>query len=111
MKNLFFILIAITLTVCVNAQDSSAQCPNYVLSDNQDWEQQTKWFNQDSLNNQSQINLSVFIEVENSPLGLFQTKCDSVFTIPTLDWKEAQAYGRKYAEVILSEKIKQWNKK
>lgn len=110
MKNLFFIFITITLTLCVNTQDTSAQCPNYVLSENQDWEQQTKWFGQDSLNKQSQINLSVFIEVENSPLGLFQTKCDSIFVIPTLDWKEAQAYGRKYSEVILQAKINQWQK-
>jgi hypothetical protein len=106
MKKLFFIAV---LSLASMAAD--AQCPNYVLSENQDWEQNIKWFEQDSLNNTSKINLSIYVEVENSPLGLFQTKCDSVFEIQTVNWTEAQAYGRKYAEVLLQEKIKQWRVK
>jgi hypothetical protein len=63
-----------------------AQCPNYVLSENQNWMQQTKVVSQDTTRNTSQVSLTVYIEVENTPLGLFQTKCDTVYELNTVDY-------------------------
>lgn len=98
-------------SILLLATVAQAQCPNYVLSENQNWEQNVQLLSYDSLNTSSVVKVSTFIEVENSPLGVFQTNCDSVFVFPTINLKEIQAYGEKYASVILQEKIKQWNKK
>ena len=106
MKKIAYIAALIFASVAADAQ-----CPNYVLSENQNWEQNIQLLSYDSLNNTSNVKVSTFIEVENSPLGIFQTQCDSIFTFPTINLKEIQAYGEKYASVILEEKKKQWSKK